>query len=114
MDDLEIQIKQKKDRDITMLMYLLLALGFVTGGLTCIAAIIINYVKKDDIEEPWLLSHFFWQRNTFWYGLLWTILAFFSWIFLLGWFFGGMVTIWLIYRIVKGAIYLNDGKTLFF
>jgi len=40
MDDIEIQIKQKKDRDITMLMYLLLALGFVTGGLTCIAAII--------------------------------------------------------------------------
>ena len=77
MDDIEIQIKQKKDRDITMLMYLLLALGFVTGGLTCIAAIIINYIKKDDIEEPWLLSHFFWQRNTFWYGLLWTILAFF-------------------------------------
>ena len=108
-DDLQ---KESNHKNVTMLIYILLALGFVTGGLTAIAAVIINYIKRDDVSGSWLEGHFRWQINTFWFGLLWTIIAFLTWLVLLGWFTGALVTIWLVYRIAKGAIYLNDNKTM--
>ena len=104
--------QESSNKNVTMLIYILLALGFVSGGLTAIAAVIINYIKRDDVRGSWLEGHFRWQINTFWFGLLWTIIAFLTWIVLLGWFTGALVTIWLVYRIAKGAIYLNDNKTL--
>jgi uncharacterized membrane protein len=110
-DDLQ---KESNHKNVTMLIYILLALGFVTGGLTAIAAVIINYIKRDDVRGSWLEGHFRWQINTFWFGLLWTIIAFLTWLVLLGWFTGALVTIWLVYRIAKGAIYLNDNKTMVF
>lgn len=108
-DDLQ---KESNHKNVTILIYILLALGFVTGGLTAIAAVIINYIKRDDVRGSWLEGHFRWQINTFWFGLLWTIIAFLTWLVLLGWFTGALVTIWLVYRIAKGAIYLNDNKTM--
>ena len=104
--------QESNNKNVTMLIYILLALGFVSGGLTAIAAVIINYIKRDDVRGSWLEEHFRWQINTFWFGLLWTIIALLTWIVLLGWFTGALVTIWLIYRIAKGAIYLNDNKGL--
>ena len=104
--------QEPSNKNVTMLIYILLALGFVSGGLTAIAAVIINYIKRDDVRGSWLEGHFRWQINTFWFGLLWTIIALLTWIVLLGWFTGALVTIWLVYRIAKGAIYLNDNKTL--
>jgi len=105
---------QSKNKNLTLLVYLLQALGFVTGGLTAIAALVINYIKMDEVSGSWLDGHFRWQVNTFWYGLLWTVLAWLSWLVLLGWLSVALVTIWLIYRIVKGAIYLNDDKPIIF
>jgi len=104
--------QESSNKNVTMLIYILLALGFVSGGLTAIAAVIINYIKRNDVRGSWLEGHFRWQINTFWFGLLWTIIALLTWIVLLGWFTGALVTIWLVYRIAKGAIYLNDNKTL--
>lgn len=108
-DDLQTESSNK---NVTMLIYILLALGFLTGGLTAIAAVIINYIKRDDVRGSWLEGHFRWQINTFWFGFLWTIIALLTWLVLLGWFTGALVTIWLVYRIAKGAIYLNDNKTM--
>src|SRR5690606_19115552 len=45
-------------------------------GLTAIAAIIINYLKRDDVACTWVASHFEGQIKTFWYGLAG---AFVSW-----------------------------------
>ncbi len=53
-----------------MLVYGLQAASFFFG-ITAIAAVIINYVKKDDVLNTWLASHFRWQIRTFWFGLFW-------------------------------------------
>ena len=44
-------------------------------GITYIIAVIINYVKKDDVKGTWLESHFTWQIRTFWYSLLFGIIG---------------------------------------
>lgn len=96
----------------TYAVYILQALSFVTL-ITVVIAIIINYIKDDDVSGSWLQSHFTWQKATFWYGLLWTVLGVLTTPFLIGYAVLGFVTIWLIYRIARGWIYLVDGKEMY-
>ncbi len=81
--------------------------------ITAVLGIIINYVKDEDVKGSWLESHFQWQKNTFWYGLLWTVLGVLTTFLLIGYLVLVAVAIWLIYRIAKGWIYLVDGKELY-
>ena len=48
--------------------------AFLTGWPSIIA-VIINYVKRSDVRGTWLDSHFGWQLRTFWYAVLWAIIA---------------------------------------
>lgn len=96
-------------KTLTTVVYALQALSFFVG-LTAIVAIIINYVKIDDIKGSWLESHFRWQMRTFWYGLLWGVIGAITFIFVIGWFILIADGIWVIYRIVKGWLKLNEGK----
>ncbi len=88
------------------------ALSFVLL-ITAALGIIINYVKDEDVKGSWLESHFQWQKKTFWYGLLWTVLGVLTTFLLIGYLVLVAVAIWLIYRIAKGWIYLVDDKELY-
>ena len=88
------------------------ALSFVLL-ITAVLGIIINYVKDEDVKGSWLESHFQWQKNTFWYGLLWIVLGTLTTFLLIGYLVLAAVVIWLIYRIAKGWIYLVDAKELY-
>jgi uncharacterized membrane protein len=101
-------------KNVALLVYGLQGLGFFTGGLTFIAALIVNYLKAEEVKDSWLESHFRWQINTFWYGLLWWIIAMLFWLVLMGWLASAIVTVWMVYRILKGALYLNDSKPIIF
>ncbi|MCP4391254.1 MAG: hypothetical protein GY802_23375 [Gammaproteobacteria bacterium] len=92
--------------------YILQALSFLLL-VTAIVGVIVNYVKQEDVRGSWLESHFRWQKATFWYGLLWTVLGVLSsWIYI-GYVVLLVVTIWLVYRIARGWIYLVDGKEMY-
>lgn len=101
-------------RNLALLVYILQGLGFVTGGLTWIAAVMVNYIKLESVRGSWLESHFRWQINTFWYGLLWWIVGLVLWLLLLGWLVWGLLSLWALYRIVRGALTLNDNKPIVF
>ena len=92
--------------------YILQALGFVTL-ITPILGVIVNYIKDDDVRGLWLESHFRWQKATFWYGLLWLVLATLATFILIGYLLLPLLGIWLIYRIARGWIYLYDGKEMY-
>ncbi len=94
------------------LVYILQAVGFVTGGLTAIVGVIINYIKDDDVRGTQFESHFSWQKRTFWFGLLWLALGSLTW-FIIGWLVLAIIPFWFIYRIAKGWIYLVDGKQMY-
>jgi uncharacterized membrane protein len=44
-------------------------------GWPSIIGVIINYVKRGEARGSYLESHFRWQIRTFWYALLWVVLA---------------------------------------
>ena len=92
--------------------------AFLTGWPSIIA-VILNYVKRSDVRGTWLESHFRWQIRTFWFGLLWVALCIAFVILTLGigiliaWVPIGMVSIWFVYRIVRGWLALRDRKLLY-
>src|SRR5574340_1626422 len=99
-------------RTLTTVVYALQAASFFVG-ITAIVAIVINYVKLDDIRGTWLESHFRWQIRTFWFGLLWGAIGAITFVLIIGWFILAADGIWIIYRIVKGWLRLNEGKEMF-
>jgi len=102
---------EKSLKTLTIVVYALQGLGFF-NGITWIVAVIINYVKRDDVKGSWLESHFSWQIRTFWWGLLWAVIGAITFLVVVGWFILAADTIWIIYRIVKGWLYLNENKPL--
>jgi uncharacterized membrane protein len=92
--------------------YILQALYFVML-ITPVIGVIINYVKDEDVRGSWLESHFRWQKSTFWYGLLWTLLGVISLPIMVGYPVLVGLMVWLIYRIARGWIYLVDGKEMY-
>ena len=98
---------------LTTLVYALQAAVFL-GGITYLVAIIVNYVKLDDVQGTWLASHFRWQIRTFWFSLVWFGLGVPA-IYVFG--IGKLIlianTVWVIYRIVKGWLALYERKPLY-
>jgi uncharacterized membrane protein len=104
--------RQAELKKYTYSVYILQAISFVLL-ITAIIGVIINYIKDDDARGSWLESHFRWQKATFWYGLLWISLGVLTTPILVGYLVLPVVTIWLIYRIARGWIYLVDGKEMY-
>ena len=105
-------IPESETKKYVYAVYILQALSFVLL-VTAIIGIIINYVKDEDVKGSWLESHFEWQKKTFWYGLLWTLLGVLTAFLLIGYAVLTVTAVWLIYRIAKGWIFLVDGKELY-
>ncbi len=99
-------------KTLTTVIYALYAASYFVG-ITAIVAIVINYVKMDDVAGTFLESHFRWQIRTFWFGVLWGVLGTITMMFVIGWFVLAVNGVWIIYRIVKGWLRLNDGKPMY-
>lgn len=101
------------EKNTVWLVYILHVLGFFTGGVTSIAAIIVNYVKLGDLRDPVALSHFRWQIRTFWWGLLWGVVSTILVYFIVGLIGFVVLFFWYVYRLIIGMVKLNDGKAMY-
>ncbi|MDD4907108.1 MAG: hypothetical protein PHD39_13270 [Methylobacter tundripaludum] len=112
MKNLTTTENEKSAITLTTVIYALYAASYFVG-ITAIIAIVMNYVKKDDVAGTFLESHFRWQIRTFWFGVLWGVLGAITMVFIIGWFVLVADGIWIIYRIVNGWLRLNDGKPMY-
>lgn len=99
-------------RKLALIVYILQAASLFTGSLTLFAGVIINYVRMEDVRGTWIESHFLWQTKTFWYSLLWFVIGGITSLILIGWVIIMAVSVWLIYRIVKGWVYLSENRPM--
>ena len=116
MSEVIVELDEEKNRslkNLTQIVYILYALSYFTG-ITAIVGIIINYVKMEDVAGTWLESHFRWQIRTFWFGLLWAVIGIATVFVLIGFAILFANFCWMIYRIVKGWLNLNDNKPMNF
>ncbi len=86
------------------------------SGWPSIIAVIINYAKRGDVRGTYLESHFRWQIRTFWFALLWVLVALLFVMTLLGIPFAIIIAwvagLWVLYRIMRGLLRLLDGKNM--
>ena len=125
-------IDKDPNRLLTIILYVLYIVAIFSAGLLAILALIINYVKRDDVRGSIFESHFTWQIRTFWWYLIWNIIAFVPFTFLLftgnngnafaGVAFGasafcvaviGLSWVWIVYRAIKGLIRVNDNRPMY-
>lgn len=98
-------------KQLTLAIYLLYGLSFFTG-ITGIAALIVNYIKREDTVGTIYASHFTWQIRTFWWSLVWGILGFVTILIGVGFLILAVDGIWVMYRLIKGFLNWNDGKPM--
>lgn len=93
--------------------YVLQAMGFLLG-ITWAVALIIAYIKRDQMQGTWLESHARWQIRTFWFGFLWFFLGALTTPILIGLLILLANYLWLIYRVAKGWLTLVDNEPMIF
>jgi uncharacterized membrane protein len=86
------------------------------SGWPSIIAVIINYVKRDNVRGTFLDSHFSWQIRTFWWSVLWVLIAGVLIATFIGMVIGiplmVVVGLWILYRIVRGWLTLTGRKAM--
>jgi uncharacterized membrane protein len=121
------QILEVNDRDGTLksvghvsyLLHLIVALGAVLPGMQAsvallIVAFVIDLVKRDEAAGTWQASHFSWRiRTVLWAAGLYLVTAPLWLLFLLpGWIAWGLISIWFLYRVVRGWSSLNANQPM--
>jgi uncharacterized membrane protein len=90
--------------------------GSFLGSVPSIIAVILNYAKRGEARGTWLESHYRWQIRTFWFALLWALVAGFLAITVIGIPFAfaiaTAITAWVIYRIARGWLRLRDRQPM--
>jgi len=86
------------------------------SGWPSIIAVILNYVKRNEVRGTYLDSHFGWQIRTFWYAVLWFVIGAVLIATVLGAVIGVPLLIvtglWVLYRIIRGWLALVDRKPM--
>ncbi len=103
-------------KDITTLVYVLQAVALLIPP-TAIVGIVINYVKRNEVKNSILESHFRWQIRTFWFSLLWFVIASVLIFTIIGAIIGYPILVlayvWWIYRFVRGWLNLNKNQAMY-
>ena len=104
---------------ISYALHAVVAIGAVLPGVQAsvvllLAAFILDLVKRDDASGSWQESHFRWRiRSVLWAGLLY-IVTIPLWLLLVapGWIAWVAISIWFLYRVVRGWLALNDRRPM--
>jgi uncharacterized membrane protein len=104
--------RERSIRTLTHVLYALYAVHWITGGVSGLVAIIIDYLKRPDAAGTPYAVHFQWQIRTFWFGLVGYLIGGVLAIVAIGFPILAAVSIWMLYRIVKGWLFLYEDKPL--
>ncbi len=87
--------------------------AFLTGWPSIIA-VILGYVKRNEATGTYVRSHFDWLIRTFWFALLWLVLAGLLLVTVVGIPLAIVLLcltgLWVLYRLVRGGLCLLDEK----
>lgn len=119
LDGGERERSLKATGQISYLLHTIVAVGAVLPGVQAsvvllIVAFIIDVIRRDDAVGTWQESHFRWRiRSVLWAGGLYLVT---SWLWLLlfvpGWIAWGIISVWFLYRVVRGWLNLNSNTPM--
>ena len=102
---------------VSYLLHLIVAVAVVVptaqpSVALLIVALIIDLVKRGEAAGTWQASHFSWRiRTVLWAGVLYIVtLPLYLLLFLPGWIAWMLISIWFLYRIIKGMERMNSNR----
>lgn len=103
---------------ISYALHAIVAVGAVLPGvqasiLLLIAAFVLDLIKKDDARGTWQESHFKWRiRSVLWAGFFY-VATLPLWLLVIpGWIAWVAISIWFLYRVVRGWVALNERRAM--
>jgi uncharacterized membrane protein len=104
---------------ISYALHAIVAVGAVLPGaqgsiLLLVAAFILDLVKRDDAAGTWQESHFRWRIRSVVISAIAYVITIPLWLLLLvpGWIAWIIISIWFLYRVIRGWLALNDRKPM--
>ena len=104
---------------VSYLLHLIVAVAAVVPGANVgvallVIALVIDLVKKGDADGTWQESHFSWRiRTVIWAGILYVVTIPLWLLFVIpGWIAWGIISIWFLYRIVRGMVAMNNSQAI--
>ncbi len=104
---------------VSYVLHLIVAVGAVLPGaqasaLLLVIALVIDLVKRGDAEGTWQANHFSWRiRSVLWAGVLYIVTApLWLLFFLPGWIAWGLISLWFLYRIVRGMLAMSKNQSV--
>ena len=115
MTDIEHDTGKVPPTRVAHIMYILHAISPFTLWTLSLVAVIVGAINRDSVRGTWVESHYSWLLRTFLWGIFWlvlltviftiTIIGFF--LLFIPW---AILTIWYLYRVIRGWLLLNDGR----
>ena len=104
---------------ISYALHAIVAVGAVLPGaqgsvLLLLVAFLLDLVKRDDARGSWQESHFRWRiRSVVIAAIAYAVTAP-LWLLLIapGWIAWGIISLWFLYRVLRGWLALNDRKPM--
>ena len=104
---------------VSYLLHLIVAVAAVVPGAQVgagllVVALVIDLVKKSDAEVSWQASHFVWRiRSVLWAGFFYVVtFPLFLLFYVPGAIAWAVISIWFLYRIVKGMVRMNASEAM--
>lgn len=104
---------------VSYILHLIVAVAAVVPGAQVgagllVVALVIDLVKRSDAEGTWQASHFSWRiRTVIWVGVLYLVTIPLWFLLLLpGMLAWTVISIWFLYRIVKGMVRMNAAQAM--
>lgn len=101
---------------VSYILHLIVAVGAVFPGAQAsiallLVALVIDLVKRDEAAGTWQASHYSWRiRTVLWAGLLYVVtIPLYLLLYFPGWIAWTLISLWFLYRIVKGMVRMNAG-----
>lgn len=104
---------------VSYILHTVVAVGAVLPGvqasvLLLLVAVVIDLVKRDEAAGTWQASHFSWRlRSVIWAGVLYVLTLPLWFLFIVpGWIAWVLISIWFLYRIVRGWTTMNANQAM--
>lgn len=106
---------------VSYVLHLIVAVGALVPGaqispVLLVVALVLDLVKREDAENTWHASHFRWRIRAVLIAAALYVLTLPLWFFLLlpGWLAWLAISVWFLYRIIRGMVNMNKGLPMEF
>ena len=104
---------------VSYILHLVVAIGAIipgaqAGTVLLIIALVVDWVNRSKAEGTWQASHFSWRiRSVVYAGVLYLLTApLFLLLYVPGAIAWALISVWFLYRIVRGMFAMNDSRAV--